>query len=377
MKTIFKFYIYLFVSLAVLPTFLKTNIKALDLSAHSAVLINQDDGSILYSKNEDIRLPMASTTKIMTALLALESGRLSDEVLITAESVGVEGSSIYLEKSDKITLESLVWALMLESANDAASSIAVFLGGSVEGFAEMMNDKAAELQLKNTHFTNPHGLYDEEHYTTAIDLARISAAAMDNELFSQIVATKKHTISFTSAQGEIKQRYLNNHNKMLNMYEGASGIKTGFTKKSGRCLVSAASRYGVELIAVTLSAPDDWKDHKSMLDYGFSLVERVELAKDGRYAFIMKSIGTKETDVVIKSREGLSVILRKCNGAERNISERVILPKYFWRPVTYGEIVGYVEFYEENNKIGEVPLYAEQTTNRISYEDGLFGKLFD
>ena len=236
------------------------------LSAKSAVLYDPHSESFLYSKNADTRLPMASTTKIMTALVAIESASLEATVDISDDAIGTEGSSLYLKEGERMTMGDLLFGLMLRSANDAAAAIAYEISGSIEAFADKMNEKAESLGLTDTHFTNPHGLDDKEHYTTARELAIITGEALKNDTFLQIVSTKKQII--TNSDGE--SRLLINHNKLLNMYENTIGVKTGFTKKSGRCLVGAAERDGVRLITVTINAPDDWKDHIALFDYGFS-----------------------------------------------------------------------------------------------------------
>ena len=239
-------------------------------SAKSSSLYNSDTGTFVYGKNMDMRLPMASTTKIMTALIAIE--RLDPEEMISVpkEAVGIEGSSLYLSEGDVLRAKDLIYSLMLQSANDAAVVLALRIGNTIPSFAEIMNEKAREIGTENTSFENPHGLDSENHYTTAHDLALISAAALKNETFKKIVSTYKYSFKI----GE-KTRTVVNHNKLLKLYDGCIGIKTGYTKKCGRCLVSAAEKDGVTLIAVTLSAPDDWKDHSALLDYGFEKFESV------------------------------------------------------------------------------------------------------
>lgn len=352
---------------AVLTLFPSQFVKAYDVSAASAILMEASTGQALFEKDADTKRPMASTTKIMTGLLAIESGELSREITVTAESSGVEGSSVYLEAGDKLTLSDLVYALMLESANDAASAIAIGISGSVEAFSELMNRKAEELSLNSTCFKNPHGLSAEGHYTTARDLARLTAYAMENDTFREIVSTESCNIAFSG-----KCVHLRNHNKMLRLYDGAVGVKTGFTKASGRCLVSAAQRDGLSLVCVTLNAPDDWNDHTLMLDSGFAALERVTLINEGESAFIVPCIGTEKGDVIIKSREGLSLVMPK---REREIKRRVMLPHYFFAPVYKDSVVGRIEFYCEGELLGEVPLYSEETVNRIEYKKSLLEKI--
>ncbi len=364
----FKKLTALFLAVLSFATLFYTKVGALDVSARSAILIEAETGQILFEKDAYTRRPMASTTKIMTALVAIESGDISREITVDALAAGVEGSSIYLKAGDKITLEALIWALMLESANDAAAAIAIGVAGSIEAFADMMNEKARSLGLSDTNFTNPHGLSDDNHYTTAYDLARLSAAAMQNETFRRIVSTDKYRITYADTA-----RSLHNHNKMLHIYDGAVGVKTGFTKASGRCLVSAAERDGMTLIAVTLGAPDDWADHTSMLDLGFSSIERVSLIEPRESVFISPCIGSEKGEVTIKNRDGLSLILPT---GDKNITRKIILPRYFWAPVNEGDIVGKIEFYSGNNKLGEVALYAEESVGRIEYKQKLFERIF-
>lgn len=254
---------------------------SLSLSAESAVLIDANSGNVLYSKNHTERMEMASTTKIMTALVAAESFDSKKTVRVSPEAVGVEGSSVYLYEGEQITMEELLYSLLLQSANDAATAIAIAVAGSVEEFADMMNARASEMGLDNTHFTNPHGLSDNEHYTTAYDLAIIASHALKNETVREIVSTYKKTIPIDS---RCNPRTLVNHNKMLRLYDGAIGVKTGFTKRAGRCLVSAAERDGLTLIAVTLNAPDDWRDHTQMLDFGFDSYESLLIAEVGAFS---------------------------------------------------------------------------------------------
>lgn len=252
-----------------------TVLASVGVSARSAILIEKDSGRVLFEKNSEEKLPMASTTKIMTAAVALESRELDREIEISESAAGVEGSSMYLQKGEVMTLRDLLYGLMLSSGNDAAVAIAEDIAGSGEKFAELMNEKAAQIGMKNSHFTNPNGLPDENHYSTAADMARLCAYAMKNPTFCEIAATKNYKIS----GGKVAYpRALSNHNRLLNMYDGCVGVKTGFTKAAGRCLVSAAQRGGMTLICVTLNAPDDWNDHMSLFDYGFSTYKYTKIA---------------------------------------------------------------------------------------------------
>ena len=237
--------------------------KAPEISARCAVLYDVNSQTFLYEKNADERRGMASTTKIATAMVVIESGRLDESVTIKKEMTGVEGSSLYLKEGEVLTVRELLYGLMLRSANDASVALAIHLYGTVEAFVEQMNALCKKIGLENTHFENPNGLDGEEHYTTARELALLSAYAERNETFREVVSTKNYRIG----KGE-NCRLLQNHNKMLSMYDGVGGIKTGFTKKCGRTLVSSLYKGSAHLICVTLNAPDDWRDHKCLLDYG-------------------------------------------------------------------------------------------------------------
>lgn len=238
-----------------------------DNHAAAAALIDVASGRVLYSKRGDESMRIASLTKIMTAIVAIEHGRLSDKVQISSRAAGKEGSSIYLRAGEWMTLENLLYGLMLRSGNDSAVAIAEHVGGTVEGFAYLMNRKAEEIGLTHTRFANPHGLDEPEHYSTANDLAKLSAYALHNEAFRSIVRTKTRTAPNPNDPWDY--RWVNK-NKMLALYEGADGVKTGYTKKALRCLVSSATRGGQQLVAVTLNDGDDWADHRRLLDYGFA-----------------------------------------------------------------------------------------------------------
>jgi len=323
------------------------------ISAQSAVVMDTTHGIVLYAKNADQVLPMASTTKIMTALVALEHSSPEAVISVSPEAVNVEGSSIYLCEGERLTLRELLLALLLESANDAAVAIAVAIGGSVEGFAALMNQAAARLGLSQTHFENPHGLHHEEHYTTARELAIITRAALENSLIAEIVSTKKATIPHNGKDGV---RLLMNHNKLLRFYPDAVGVKTGFTKKSGRCLVSAARRGCVGLIAVTLNAPDDWSDHAALLDYGFSLMTEEQLCDPHDALRALPVVNGLETSVNVSNPEGCAVALPLSHG---EITATVEAPRFLYAPIRAGETVGRVVYRCDLNGDGSKEILAE------------------
>lgn len=336
------------------------NPDSISVSAKSAVLMEGDGRKIVWSKNPRERLPMASTTKIMTALAALENyPDLSAVVKIDAKACGVEGSSVYLKAGEELTMKQLLQALLLESANDAACAIAIAVSGSVEKFAVLMNDTAQKLGMENSHFTNPHGLDHEEHYTTAEDMAILTAYALKNKDFSEIVSTYKTTIPMNGDEGT---RLLLNHNKLLKYYDGAIGVKTGFTKRSGRCLVSAAKRDGVTMIAVTLSAPDDWNDHRAMLDLGFASYKHIEAASPGSVTHtIPVSFGT-ESYVVIKNKDGFELSVPIGSPEIRCVIEA---PRFVFAPVIKDAVLGYACYYIGDEEIARLPLYSESECDRL------------
>nr|WP_253286705.1 D-alanyl-D-alanine carboxypeptidase family protein [Virgibacillus sp. MSJ-26] len=234
-----------------------------DVSAEASILLDQSTGDVLYEKNAHNKQQIASITKIMTAIIAIELGQMNEEAKTSRRAIYTEGSSIYLEQGEKMTIEDLLYGLMLRSGNDAAVAISEHIGGSVEGFVHLMNEKAKWLGMTNTQFANPHGLTDEDHYSTAYDMAILMQYAMANEEFRKISGT-------TSYQAENRTYYWQNKNKFLTKYyEYSTGGKTGFTKKSGRTLITTAKKDNIELIAVTLNAPDDWNDHTVLYEWGF------------------------------------------------------------------------------------------------------------
>lgn len=336
------------------------------VSARAAVLYEPETESILYSKNDSERLPMASTTKIMTALIAVENADICEEVRIGGEAVGVEGSSAYLTEGEILTMEELLYALLLQSANDAAVAIACHVGGSIEGFADMMNEKASELSLTDTHFENPHGLDAQEHYTTARELAKIAAAALENDTIRMVAATYKKTFST-----EERTRTYVNHNKLLKLYDGAIGVKTGFTKRCGRCLVGAAERDGLTLISVTLDAPDDWRDHSKMLDYGYSKIEKITFAEPYEHEYEVSVLGREGKAIKVTNDEGASLVLLR---GEHDVCEYVKLSRFAAAPVKCGDILGEVIYTLDGEVAARISLVATEDVSEPK-EDNLLKRM--
>ncbi|MBQ2376984.1 MAG: D-alanyl-D-alanine carboxypeptidase [Clostridia bacterium] len=362
-STLFLALIFAMLSL-VLPA------QALSLSAQSAVLIDARDGRVLYEKDADTPRPMASTTKIMTAVVALESCDVSEIIEIADEAVGVEGSSIYLQKGERMTLLELLYALLLQSANDAAVAIAVGVGGSVGNFADMMNEKATSLGLTSTHFENPNGLDADGHVTTARELALLTAYALKNPIFAEIVATYKRKIS--GPNGTV--RLVVNHNKLLNMYDGCVGVKTGFTKKSGRCLVSAACRESLTLVSVTLSAPDDWRDHTAMLNYGYENYCCEILCDEGGFIEALPVVGGVQDSLLCANCDYVAATLPRDHG---EITVDVQLPQMIYAPVSAGDIVGHVTYKCDGKVIGETDIKAAYNIEQIKFKKNFWQKVWD
>ncbi|WP_353947888.1 D-alanyl-D-alanine carboxypeptidase family protein [Sporolactobacillus sp. Y61] len=249
-----------------------------DVSAQSAVLMDQSTGRLLFNRNGEEKLPIASITKVMTAVLAIESGKMNQLVTVSSEAVKTEGSSLYLKSGEKISLRDLVYGLMLRSGNDASLAIAEAVGGSKQGFVLMMNEKAAELGMTDTHFMNPNGLEHPDHYSTAHDMAILTKYAMTDSAFRKITGTEIYRARATNKE---EARSWLNKNKLLRQYKYTTGGKTGFTRAAGRTLISTASKKGMDLIVVTLNDGNDWRDHKNLYEWGFSEFTRTKLMDKG------------------------------------------------------------------------------------------------
>lgn len=337
------------------PTAVCAETESLSLSAEAAVLYCVNTGQTLYSHNGEQQMAMASTTKIMTALLTLEEASHDDKVVtITEEMIAVEGSSMGLKAGDQLTLSALAAGMLTVSGNDAANAAAIAIDGTAEQFAHRMNERAVRLGMAHTHFVTPSGLDDAAHYSTASDMAKLGAAAIQTESFRALCSQTAVQVPFVSPQ---KTMTLSNHNRLLRLYEGCIGVKTGFTKKAGRCLVSAAERNGVLLVAVTLNAPDDWNDHIALLDYGFSKIQPMELPTLPEQFSVPVVGGTAEqVSVVVGSLTEHPLV-----EAGQQPEVHVQLPRFLYAPVQQGAVVGKVHYTVDGSTVAEVPLLAEKT----------------
>lgn len=337
-------------------------------AAKCMAVIDADSKRTLFSRNADERRGMASTTKIMTALVILENLDPESEHEIPGCAVGVEGSSVYLRVGERLTVRELLYCLMLESGNDAAAALACICAGSTDDFAAMMNERAAELGLKDTHFANPHGLSDKEHYTTAHDLAVIAAEAMEYPLFREIASSVRARVRYDGLENG---RHLTNHNRLLTRFEGCIGIKTGFTRTDGRCLVSAAERDGVTLIAVTLSDPFPAATHASLLEYAFARVESVRVADIGGISTVVAIEGSETQFITARNTSEVRICLPA--GAEYSVE---IEAESASAPIERGDIIAHAKVVYGGSVVDIIPLEAAESAKvqKKSIFDKLFGE---
>ena len=344
---------------ALLAAVLILPLQAGALSAEKAILMDGATGRVLYEKNADAQSLIASTTKIMTALVVCQQCNVLDRMRIPKEAVGIEGSSMYLQEGEILTIQELLYGLMLHSGNDAAVALAIYCGGTVEGFAELMNDKARQIGMKDTHFENPNGLDAPGHYSTARDLAILASYAMQNPIFSKTVSTKSITIG---------QRYLHNHNKLLWQIEGADGVKTGYTRAAGRILVSSALRGGRRLVAVTINAPDDWNDHRLLLEQGFSGFTHRNIVQEGQIMGLAEIAGGDQGQVQLLAAEDFDYAL----APDEEVSLLIPGSGFVYAPVTAGAEAGYAHVCVNGKSVGKVPLTFGQTIEKIEIEEKRF-----
>jgi len=330
-------------------------IKCRAYSARAYTVIEKASGRVLYSVNGNVKMTMASTTKVMTALLACECLDLDKEYAIPDSAVGIEGSSIYLTHGERLTGRELLYGLMLASGNDAAYALAEIIGGSVDGFVQMMNDKARELRLNDTHFADPCGLKSVDHYTTSSNLAQLCIYALNNDTFASCVATQDYQIR-GSKEGTV--RYLHNKNRILGELSGGNGIKTGYTTASGRCLCSSATRNGMTLVCVVLNDYNWFEDSKQLLEKGFSEYESITSEKGIKLGTV-KIYGGKSEKCDIISKDSFSYPIKS---GER--IESVTQAESFNAPVIAGEKAGVTEFFLNGEKIGEVDCVFEKSIEK-------------
>ena len=335
------------------------------VSGEAAIVIDTTTGRILYEKNIHHKMPMASTTKIMTALVALERVPLDKYIDVDPMAAGVEGSSIYLKANEKIKMEDLLYGLMLRSGNDAATAIAIAVAGSVEDFATLMTAKAREIGANNTNFMNPHGLSHNEHYTTAYDLAIITRAAMHHPTFKEISKTK-----YWRADRSNEYNYFVNKNKILSIVEGGDGVKTGFTKIAGRCLVASATRADMQFIAVTLNDGNWFNTTKELLDKSFSIYTPhvVYNAKD-LVGNMPITNGLKDNVNVLAAKK---IVIPVKDEELDKITTKIQFPETMNAPIIKGQAVGKIYTYLNDELIDTTNIYTEEGVDKLTFKDKVY-----
>lgn len=344
------------------------------VSARAAVVISADTGEIVHGVNTSEKLPMASTTKIMTTLLCLESGGLYEEFTVDSDAIKVEGSSMGLQEGDTVTKYALCCGMLLPSGNDAANAAAVRIAGSIEDFAEMMNNRARQMGLSRTYFVTPSGLEGEGHGSSAADMALLAREALRNDIFRSICSQSSMKVKFGSPPYD---RWLRNTNKLLGMYDGVYGVKTGFTDEAGRCLVSACEREGKDLICVTLSDSNDWNDHMALYDSSF---ENVRLAEICLPQDISADIvgGNAERLRIVPEKDTVSVTTLA--GSEEDFTFTVMSSPFLYAPVNEGDKVGSLSVSFLGREVERVDLFAAENVSAKAVKPrskSLFQKIKD
>lgn len=347
--------------------------EGVNISAQSAIVIEASTGEVLYSKNAHEKRPMASTTKIMTTLLCLESGDLDEEFVVDPDAIKVEGSSMGLVEGDVVTKRALCIGMLLPSGNDAANATAIKLAGSYTAFADMMNARACEIGMNDTCFVTPSGLHDDNHLSTAYDMAMLSRVALQNEEFQSICSQKSMKVNFGNPPYE---RWLFNSNKLLSMYPNCIGVKTGFTDEAKRCLVSAVEKDGTTLICVTLNAPNDWQDHTALYDNCFKRVSTIKI--DRLDDFRTDVVGGVKDEILVGVDE--DVYTSSIDGKSGEIVGKCVVDPFVYAPVKLGDKVGRIEYYCNGMLIDVIDLKALESCDMEEIplkEKSIFDKIMD
>lgn len=343
--------------------------EELSVSAQAYALYCVENESLIAGKNSGDKLKMASTTKIMTTLLTLEQAKENDCIVEFSEDMIAEGSSMYLQLSDKVRLSDLACGMMMCSGNDAANAAAITIGGSIEEFAVLMNNKAEQIGMNDTNFVTPSGLDDDNHHSTAYDMAKLMAYSMENEDFAQLTGSKQQTVDFVYPDKEVTY---NNHNKLLSMYEYCIGGKTGYTKSAGRCLVSVAKKDSVTLVCVTLNAPSDWQDHISLYEYGFNKLKALKFNESG---YTVDVIGADKNKIKVYPQQTSCVVEKDL--ADK-VQQTVYLPPFVYAPMKKGEQTGVVIYSIDDHIVAQVPLCVTEDIilNKKNKSNNIWQKIF-
>jgi D-alanyl-D-alanine carboxypeptidase/D-alanyl-D-alanine carboxypeptidase (penicillin-binding protein 5/6) len=335
----------------------------MEVGAKAAIVMEARTGRVLFAQNEHEKLPVASTTKIMTALLALEQPDIDAVFEVAPDAIRVEGTSMGLLEGDRASLRTLAAGMLLSSGNDAANVTAVRISGSLPAFSEKMNERARSIGMENTSFITPSGLDAENHYSTAYDMALLARAALNNPDFVDICSQYRMRVSYGNPP---YNRWLQNHNRLLSSYDGVFGVKTGFTRKSGRCLVSAAARDGVELIVVTLSCPDDWNTHRGLYDRFFKELTLKNLAADIPEMTIPVAGGTDASVPAVTFEESNIPVL--VSGSD--IRYEIALPPFVYAPVAEGQYLGEARIFLDGERVSTLSLIAGNQVTLLHEYDG-------
>lgn len=347
-----SFFILIFVTAPVLA------LNPSSLSAATACVVDVETGQVLIDKNMHVKRPPASVTKILTTIIAIEEGKLDDEVTVSRKAAYQEGSSIYLSVGEKISLEELLYGVMLASGNDASMAVAEYISGSVEEFAKLMNKKAKLMGALNSNFVNPSGLPNGDHYSTAYDLAMIMRYALQNKTFARITATKNKTISWAD---NTWGRGLRNHNKLLWQYDDITGGKTGYTRAAGRCLIASAQKNGREIVAIVLKSSNDWLEVRNLLDFGLGNFKKIVVIKKGEVIYQMDWEESREGKIGLLAGRSISVLI-PINGSTR-IKKQVYLKPELELPIKKGEVIGELRISADKKIIGKTELLASNDIN--------------
>jgi D-alanyl-D-alanine carboxypeptidase (penicillin-binding protein 5/6) len=349
------------IALLAVPT-ASANPRALQRQAVAAVLMDVASGEVLQSRNMHERQPIASLTKIMTALLAAESGKLDAVVAVPSCAVAAPPLNIWLSPGEKITLRNLVYGLLLRSGNDAAVAIAYFLAGGSEAFAAKMNERAKELGAVNSNFVNPHGLPHEDHFSTAYDVGLITRALLGNTFLRQVVGTARYRVPW---EGRRYDRIWHNTNRLLQLMPGADGVKTGWTRAAGRCLAASATRQGWQLLAIVLNSPDRYGETRALLEWGFANYRRIVVVERGLYLGSVRVMrGDPPSIGAVAARDLVWVVPKGCSP---DVSTAVLLPPYIRPPVPPGSVIGSLSVKIEKREVARVQLLADQGAVHTSW----------
>ncbi len=351
-------------------------VDIIDISAKASIVIEARTGRVIYDKNMDEKLPMASTTKILTTLIALEQENIEEYFVVDSQAIKTEGSSMGLLDGDFVNLKSLSYGMMLPSGNDAANVVAIKISGSIEKFSDKMNEYAKKIGMKSSNFTNPSGLHDENHYSTAYDMAILMKYAMQNTDFVDITSKYKSTIKYGNPP---YSRTLTNHNRLLNTYDWIVGGKTGFTTPAGRCLVSIGYKDDTALIVVTLDAKEDWNDHKILYDYGFKKIKPIELLPNIGETSISVVNGDK-SEFIVSNPLAINIGIHPDDF--QNLKKQTNFKHFYYAPVMKNDIIGEILYTLDENIIVKIPLLAGETIDRLpsvedEKEENIFNKFFD